>query len=146
MRTPEILLLIALFIPLAGAMLLPGNRRAARAAALVVALAVLALVVVLVVRYPVAARPRWPSRTSPGWAESAPSIDVRFSVGLDGLSLWLFALDLALDGRRRAGELGIDPGAGVGSTIACCWFWRPECWASLSPATSSSSTSSSSSR
>ena len=48
----DTLLLIALFLPLAGALLLPGHRGTARAGALLVALAVLAIVAVLVAYYP----------------------------------------------------------------------------------------------
>jgi NADH-quinone oxidoreductase subunit M len=88
---PEIILLIALFLPLAGALVLPSSGRAARLGALVIALAVLALVADLVARYPAGTAAF--AATDFAWlGPMAPSIDVRFSVGLDGLSLWLFAL------------------------------------------------------
>ncbi len=85
-------LLIALFLPLAGALLLRGGRAKVRLGALLVALLVLGATAALVARYK-----EWPEGGFAhidfawlGWV-SAP-LDVRFSLALDGLSLWLFAL------------------------------------------------------
>ncbi len=91
----DVLLLTTLFLPLAGALLLGGDRNWARWGALAIALAVLGIAVVLVARYPGGTAPfastDWP------WLDwTAAPIDVRFSVALDGLSLWLFALTALL--------------------------------------------------
>jgi len=83
------LLLITVLLPLVGALLLGGNRELARASALAVTLVTLVLTVVLVAGYPIGgeiAVPEYP------WLGEDSPIDIKFSIGLDGLSLWLFAL------------------------------------------------------
>ena len=88
------LLLITLFLPLAGALLLHGDRKRARMIALVVSVVTLALSIYLAGRFahkPGGATPL--GVTNVPWLEWAGTpIDVRFSIALDGLSLWLFAL------------------------------------------------------
>ena len=91
----DVLLLTSLFLPLAGALLLGGDRNWARHEALAIALAVLGIAVALVARYPGGTAPfastDWP------WLDwTAAPIDVRFHIALDGLSLWLFALTALL--------------------------------------------------
>ena len=85
--------------------------------------------------------PIWPWL---GWA-GAP-VDIRFSVALDGLSLWLFGLTALLDGRGGAGRLGGDRRAGVALLPPAADPGDRHARACSSPATSFSSTSSSSSR
>lgn len=85
------ILLIALFLPLAGGLVLGGNRSLVRWWALGIALVVFALTAVLVAAYPGGVEPfagsdwRW-------FDEAHAPVDIRFSVALDGLGLWLFAL------------------------------------------------------
>ena len=94
----SVLLRIAVFLPLVGALLLPGSRKWARHGALWIALAVLGMAIFLVARYPT-----YPLESEPfaltdwHWLDWAGGpIDVRFSLSLDGLSLWLFALTALL--------------------------------------------------
>ncbi len=89
------LLLIAVFLPLAGAIVLVGNRQTARWCALVTALLTLTVAAVLVVNYPAAESAFAP--TDIGWlgGDDAP-VDVRFSIAIDGLSVWLFGLTALL--------------------------------------------------
>jgi NADH-quinone oxidoreductase subunit M len=85
------ILLIALFLPLAGGLLLGGTRSLARWWALGVVLVVFALTVVLVAAYPGGVEPF--AGTDLRWFDEAHApVDIRFSVALDGLGLWLFAL------------------------------------------------------
>ena len=87
----SLLLLISLFLPLAGSLLVCGGRRQARWTALIVSLATLATTVALVARFPGDAAPF--AETDWAWLRwTAAPIDVRFHVALDGLSVWLFAL------------------------------------------------------
>jgi NADH-quinone oxidoreductase subunit M len=94
------LLVITLFLPLAGALTLGGDRRAARWLALTTALLTLAMAVVLVARYPGGVEPfavtDWTWLGGAGQGGNPASIDVRFSVALDGLSVWLFGLTALL--------------------------------------------------
>jgi NADH-quinone oxidoreductase subunit M len=92
------LLLIAVFLPAAGALLLPVGRRWARLGALGIAVAVLGMAVVLAMRYsPVQMDAEPFALTDWHWLESAGvPIDIRFSLSLDGLSLWLFGLTALL--------------------------------------------------
>jgi NADH-quinone oxidoreductase subunit M len=86
-----VLLILTLILPLAGGLLIPGGRVLSRRWALVIVLGVFGMAAVLVAQYPGGIAPfaatdwRWL-----GWT-GAP-VDIRFSVALDGLSLWLFAL------------------------------------------------------
>jgi NADH-quinone oxidoreductase subunit M len=89
------LLLAALALPLLGAIAAGGDAIRARRVALATMLVGLALAAVLVCRYPIGAAQFAVTEFAwLGWT-GAP-IDVRFSVGLDGLSLWLFALTALL--------------------------------------------------
>ncbi|NLF08291.1 MAG: NADH-quinone oxidoreductase subunit M [Pirellulaceae bacterium] len=91
----DILLLTSLLLPLAGALLLGGGRNAARWTALVVSLAVLGIAVVLAAVFPGDAAPF--AETNWNWLRWLDSsIDVRFHIALDGLSIWLFALTALL--------------------------------------------------
>ncbi len=83
------LLLIALFLPLLGAVLPFASRQTAQRMALGVAVVVLALTVNLVARYP--ASTELTATVDGAWL-SWTGADIRFSIALDGLSLWLFAL------------------------------------------------------
>jgi NADH-quinone oxidoreductase subunit M len=85
------LLLITLFLPLAGGLLLGGDRSIARWWALGIVLVVFGMTAVLVAAYPGGVAPF--AGTDWGWLDQAGApVDIRFSVALDGLSLWLFAL------------------------------------------------------
>jgi len=87
-------LLAAVFLPLLGALVFTGPRKRVRRYALAVTLVVFALAVVLVAQYPVGGGDF--AVTDVSWLGDDAPIDVRFSVGLDGLSLWLFALTALL--------------------------------------------------
>ncbi|HVX13193.1 MAG TPA: NADH-quinone oxidoreductase subunit M [Pirellulales bacterium] len=88
-------LLIAVFLPLAGAALIwvlaEAGREFARRAALAVSLITLALVAGIVRQFDPAA----PAGVDWSWFSSEP-IDIRFSLALDGLSLWFFGLSALL--------------------------------------------------
>jgi NADH-quinone oxidoreductase subunit M len=87
------LLLIILFLPLAGALLLHGSRQWMQIGALVVTVAVLVLTGVAVARFPIDCGSELIGDFDARWLDwSTTTIDVRFHVALDGLSLWLFAL------------------------------------------------------
>jgi len=92
MTDPAILLLAALWLPLVGALLPPGGGRAApRASALAVTLLVFGLTVVLVAMYPGGIAPF--AATDMAWLDwTGAPVAIHFSIALDGLSLWLFAL------------------------------------------------------
>src|SRR5664280_420938 len=89
------LLLITVFLPLAGALLLGGDRASSRQWALAIALLVFGMAAVLVAQYPGGTKPfaaidfAWLSWTG-------TPVDIRFSIALDGLSLWLFGLTALL--------------------------------------------------
>jgi NADH-quinone oxidoreductase subunit M len=85
--------MIILFLPLAGALLLRGGRAWMQIGSLVVAVAVLVLTAALVARYPAGIGSELVGEVNACWLDwTATSINVRFHVALDGLSLWLFAL------------------------------------------------------
>src|SRR5690242_19032711 len=105
------LLVITVLLPLLGSLVLFSSprmdRRSARWLALGVALGTLALSAVLVIAF----RPADPSRPETlgpqfafrsgdhlglPWLELAHGGGIRFAMGLDGLSLWLFALTALL--------------------------------------------------
>ena len=89
------LLLTTLLLPLAGALLLGGGRVASRRWALGVALVVFSMATVLVAEYPGGTMPF--AATEWKWLDWAGApIDIRFSIALDGLSLWLFGLTALL--------------------------------------------------
>jgi len=88
------LLRVILFLPLAAALLLHGSRHWMRVGTLVVTLIVLGLTADLVARYSNASQETgFAAETDVSWLELAGSeIDIHFSIAIDGLSLWLFAL------------------------------------------------------
>ena len=89
------LLLTTIFLPLAGAILLWTSGGRVRHSALVTVGLTLVSAAVLVAGYPAGAEV-FAEKTLPwlgGW--DAP-VNIRFSIGLDGLSLWLFALTALL--------------------------------------------------
>jgi len=89
------LLLTALFLPAVAALLLGGSRSVARWCALAVALLVLGMAVVLAARFPIGTAPFAPTDWNWFGGTDAP-VDIRFSIALDGLSLWLFTLTALL--------------------------------------------------
>ncbi len=94
------LLRIAVFLPSVGAVAIAlfGSRRAeaersfSRWTALVTSLLTLVLTVLLVGAFPAGTDEFAVSETSLWFGDTAGRVDVRFSLGLDGLSLWLFGL------------------------------------------------------
>lgn len=92
------LLVLTIFLPAIGALVvcaLSGRGQiAVRQSALVTVLLTLVFVGVLVWNYEPAVLPYAASSTS--WLGPSSAIDIQFSVGLDGLSLWLFALSALL--------------------------------------------------
>ena len=148
------LLLITVLLPLAASLVLfLGPRRDARSArsiALGTALVTLALSLSCssafrtgVVDAPV--RRSGEAGGPYGWNWlSRPGI--RFALGLDGISLWLFVLTALLHDHGDLRLVGIGAASGRRRITACCWPWRPGCSGSSPASTSSSSTSSSSSR
>jgi NADH-quinone oxidoreductase subunit M len=94
------LLRIAVFLPSVGAIAIAlfGPRRAeaeqgfARWVALATALVTLALTLLLVGNFPVGADEFAVSETELWFGDTGGAVDIRFSLGLDGLSLWLFGL------------------------------------------------------
>jgi NADH-quinone oxidoreductase subunit M len=91
------LLLLILFLPLAGALLLHGSRQWMRLGALAVTVAVLVLSLCLVAQYPTSNGAEPFGATDAAWfGSTGGAIDIRFHVALDGLSLWLFALTTLL--------------------------------------------------
>jgi NADH-quinone oxidoreductase subunit M len=95
-------LLLTLFLPLAGALLLwvvaPLGRQAARITALAVALVTLFCAGQLVVSFPAEGVTTADfAVTDAAWlAGTTAPVDIRFSVGLDGLSVWMFGLSALL--------------------------------------------------
>jgi NADH-quinone oxidoreductase subunit M len=89
-----VLLLTTIFLPLAAAVL-PLGHSAMRGSALVAASLSLAGAAALVCLYPGGTEPFAPVDT-PWLAAAGVPVDVRFSIALDGLSLWLFALTALL--------------------------------------------------
>ena len=85
------LLLATILLPLAGAALAFGPRRRACAVALAAAVATLAMAATVVLQYPAGTAGEF-AVFDAGWPGTGGPIDVRLSVGLDGLSLWLFGL------------------------------------------------------
>jgi NADH-quinone oxidoreductase subunit M len=82
------LLLITLFVPLAGGLLLGGDRSVSRWWALGIVLVVFGMTAALVAAYPGGVAPF--AGIDLAWLHSP--VDIHFSIALDGLSLWLFAL------------------------------------------------------
>jgi len=98
---PRVLLLVTLFLPVAGTLLVRGSRARMRQTALVTALVTFVLAAILIGQYPRGAEEFTEkfadefteSITDVGWLGGPDAaVDLRFSVGLDGLNLWLFGL------------------------------------------------------
>jgi NADH-quinone oxidoreductase subunit M len=93
-----ILLIATVFMPLAGAVLIAiasgGNRETVRQSALVTALFTLGMTAVLLWNYDAQARPY--AAVDFPWLLPSSGIDIRFALGLDGLSMWLFGLSSLL--------------------------------------------------
>lgn len=93
-----LLLLIAIFLPLVGANLLwalaPLGPAFARWTALGTTLATLVVAAILVNAFPPGAAEF--AVTNHDWLGAATGVDIRFHVGLDGISLWLFGLSALL--------------------------------------------------
>ena len=89
------LLLVTLLLPAAAAILAGLGRTQARCWALAASLATLAGAIVLVARFHVGDA-AFAASDYPWFAVAGIPLDIRFSVALDGLSLWLFALTALL--------------------------------------------------
>jgi NADH-quinone oxidoreductase subunit M len=95
----EFLLLLTILLPLAGIAVIwasaEGGQQAARVVALATALGTLALAGYLVANYPPGAQGAYVSNYT--WLGSADAgWNIRLSLGLDGLSLWMFGLTALL--------------------------------------------------
>ena len=98
------LLLFTIFLPLAGAILMwvvaPLGREVARVVALAVTLGTLACAGQLLLNYPGGSsqvEQEFAVTDVPWLAQAAGSVlDVRFSVGIDGLGVWMFGLSALL--------------------------------------------------
>jgi NADH-quinone oxidoreductase subunit M len=91
------LLVVTILLPLAGALLTCGagqNRSLARWIALVISLATAGCALLLAARYSPASGAF--ATTDIGWLSADSGIDIRWAVGLDGLSIWMFALSAVL--------------------------------------------------
>ncbi|MEX0979212.1 MAG: hypothetical protein WDZ48_10185, partial [Pirellulales bacterium] len=92
------ILLVTILLPAAGGLLVLAlaqqGQIAVRQSALVTSLLTLLLVGVLVWNYEPKDQPY--AASSMSWLGASSAIDIQFSVGLDGLSLWLFALSALL--------------------------------------------------
>jgi NADH-quinone oxidoreductase subunit M len=89
------LLLVTLLLPAAAAILAGLGRTQARCWALAASLATLVGAVVLVARFHVGAA-AFAATDCPWFALAGIPLNIRFSIALDGLSLWLFALTALL--------------------------------------------------
>ena len=89
------LLLVTLFLPAAAAILAGLGRMQARCWALAASLATLVGAIVLAANSTSAMR-HFAATDYPWFAAAGIPLDIRFSVALDGLSLWLFALTALL--------------------------------------------------
>src|SRR5436190_12150134 len=95
-------LLLTIFLPLAGALGLwiaaSAGRDVARVAALAVTLLTLFCAGQLVFGYPAGGTAADFALTDASWLAGSvrPAVDIRFSVGLDGLGVWLFGLSALL--------------------------------------------------
>ncbi len=88
-------LLVTLFLPTAAAILAGLGRTQARCWALAASLATLVGAIVLVARFH-AGDAAFAATDYPWFAAAGIPLDIRFSVALDGLGLWLFALTALL--------------------------------------------------
>ncbi len=85
------LLAITIFLPLVGVLLAGQTRESARLVALTVVLVNCLLSGYLVFSYPGGA-PSFAVLEVPWWPRSEATLGVRFAMGVDGLSLWLYGL------------------------------------------------------
>ena len=93
------LLLISIIIPMVGAMLvaIPGAQHFARYIALAVTLITLAIVTCVVVAFPADGETHGTfAATEAIWLGEGSGLDVRFSLALDGLGIWLYGLTALL--------------------------------------------------
>lgn len=94
------LLLVTIFLPLAGAlaMLQVGRfgRQVARTFALLVTAVTFAAAVVVVAKFPAGGAEAFAVTNVPWIGGPGQSIDIRFSIGLDGLGVWMFGLSAML--------------------------------------------------
>lgn len=94
----EQLLWITILLPLLGACLVvvlaPWGQAAVRQSALVTAVLTLGCTAILLWNYH--AQPEGYAASSLAWLGRASTLDIRLSVGLDGLSVWLFGLSALL--------------------------------------------------
>ena len=90
------LLLATIFFPLIGvalcAGLAPWGRTLVRQSALVVSLITLVLAAILLVQYSRAGNPSDFAGSQLSWLGERSPFNIEFSVGLDGLSIWMFGL------------------------------------------------------
>ncbi|MBN1912555.1 MAG: NADH-quinone oxidoreductase subunit M [Pirellulales bacterium] len=90
------LLLSTLLLPMAGAVMVGGDYRRARRVALITALVVAVMAAVLVFSFPAGSTAPFAAVDVAWLGTDAGPIDVRLSLGLDGLSVWLFGLTALL--------------------------------------------------
>jgi NADH-quinone oxidoreductase subunit M len=89
------LLLATVLAPLVGAILAEGSRARVRQVALAISLLTLAMAALLILSYPGGAAD-FALFDAAWFGGSGAAVDIRFSIGLDGLSLWLFGLTALL--------------------------------------------------
>ncbi|HOA51480.1 MAG TPA: NADH-quinone oxidoreductase subunit M, partial [Thermogutta sp.] len=85
------LLAISVFAPLAGVLIVGDSQKVARRVTLIVVLLTTALSGWIAFRFPVGAQ-QFAVFEVPWWSRSDQTIGIRFALGLDGLSVWLYAL------------------------------------------------------
>ncbi|MGO8745575.1 MAG: complex I subunit 4 family protein [Thermoguttaceae bacterium] len=91
----EYILLATVFLPMAGALFVFGPRAQARMIALATTLATLGLTAILIAKYPIGSN-SFALFDVPWLGAAGGTVDIHFSIGLDGLSLWLFGLTALL--------------------------------------------------
>ncbi len=128
------LLIACLLIPLVGAVLVAMMVRQgavpARRLALITSLITLACVVRLVCDH----LGGMPVEVSGDWVRYS-SIHIAMSLGLDGLSLWMFGLTGAVDRHGHPRQLERPSPIGPHRFTPCCCCSKPACWACFWPAT-----------
>ncbi len=94
------LLLLTIFLPLAGALLMwqvgRYGQRAARCFALLVTVTTCGLAFVVVAGFPGGSDAYGVTNLAWVGGEAGSTLDVRFNVGLDGLGVWMFGLSALL--------------------------------------------------
>jgi NADH-quinone oxidoreductase subunit M len=91
----SILLITTIFLPLLGAIFVRGERAVARRIALATSIAAFATSAVLIAAYRPGSEP-FAAADFAWFGGSGAAVDIRLSVALDGLSLWLFGLTALL--------------------------------------------------